>query len=191
MKEKELLRLKHEIEVCSQCRLHRSRVHPVVGEGPLNAKIMLIGEAPGYWEDQKGQPFVGAAGKILDELLSAAKLSRENVYITNVVKCRPPGNRPPKPDEINICTSRYLERQYNLIAPKLICAMGNYAAKYVLTMFSFKSGNMGEIHGRIFRRPDIVVIPLYHPAAALHKPPLIGTLKEDWDKVRVQIGRLI
>ncbi len=171
------------------CRLCKSRNRAVPGEGLLKAKIMLIGEAPGYWEDQKGRPFVGAAGKRLEELLTVAKLNRGKVYITNVVKCRPPNNRPPRLDELNICTDQYLDKQISLINPKLICAMGNYATKHILEKFSLKAENMGIIHGKIYTVQDIAVIPLYHPAAALHKPPLMDILKEDWSKVGFQIER--
>ena len=187
---KKYLQLRNEIETCTQCRLHENRIHAVPGDGTLDAKIILIGEAPGYREDIKGLPFVGTAGKILDELLDIAGLSRNNVYITNLVKCRPPNNRPPKPDELNICTGQYLEKQLKMFEPKVICAMGNYASKYIMSRFSFEFSKIGMSHGKICRKMGKNVIPLYHPAAVLHQPPLRNVLKRDWRKMGRQIDKL-
>ncbi|RLI05925.1 uracil-DNA glycosylase [Candidatus Bathyarchaeota archaeon] len=187
--EEEFLRLTEEVKRCTKCDLHESRKNVVVGEGPTNALVMLVGEAPGYWEDLQGKPFVGAAGKFLDKLLVIAGLSRKDVYITNVVKCRPPGNREPKPEEIKACVG-YLNKQISLIKPKIICALGNFAASYLLGKFGFNFQSMGKVHGETFEVNQLKIIPLYHPATALYKPPMRKVLEEDWKKVGVKIKSL-
>jgi DNA polymerase len=182
----EFEKLKVEVENCRRCPLHKNRRNPVLGDGPLESQVMLIGEAPGYWEDVQGKPFVGAAGKLLNELLASAGLSRSQVYITNVVKCRPPGNRDPKPAEIEAC-SPYLERQLNIIRPKIICTLGNHAAAKILPMFGFKIKPISQIHGKIFRSSslfgEMAIIPMFHPASALYRPPVKEILFKDWSAV--------
>lgn len=184
-----LVKLVEEAKKCVKCKLYKTRTNVVVGEGPLNSLIMLVGEAPGYWEDKQGRPFVGAAGKFLDKLLSFAGLNRGKVYITNIVKCRPPKNREPKPDEIEACKS-YLDRQITLIKPKIICALGNVASTCLLQKFGFQAQPMGKIHGKVFETNQLKIIPLHHPATVLYKPSLKKVLEEDWKLVGTKIKNL-
>jgi DNA polymerase len=161
-----------EIHGCTLCALHTGRTKAVPGEGPANAKIMFIGEGPGYHEDRQGRPFVGAAGQFLDELLGMAGLQRGDVFIANVVKCRPPKNRDPQPDEVQTCTSHYLFRQIELIDPRVIVTLGRFS----MNMF-LPGERIMRIHGQP-RKLDAsrLIVPMIHPAAALHQPqnrPLI------------------
>jgi len=135
----------------------------VPGEGPENAKIMMVGEGPGYHEDQQGRPFVGPAGQFLEELLRSINLRRSDVYITNVVKCRPPENRDPMPDELVACRP-YLDRQIALIRPKLVVTLGRYSLQ-----IAFSGVSISAIHGTARRIGDVVYLPMFHPAAALHQ----------------------
>ncbi|HEW89812.1 MAG TPA: uracil-DNA glycosylase, partial [Candidatus Bathyarchaeota archaeon] len=121
-----------EIKACTRCPLHATRKNPVPGEGSLDAELMLIGEAPGRWEDEKGRPFVGAAGKLLNKLLGVAGFRREEVYIANVLKCRPPGNRDPRPEEVSACTP-FLDRQIEIIGPKVIATLGRHSTRYIFS----------------------------------------------------------
>jgi DNA polymerase len=155
-----------EVVVCTQCILSKSRVKAVPGEGPANADIMFIGEGPGFHEDQQGRPFVGAAGKFLSELLESIGLKREQVFITNIVKCRPPSNRDPLPEEIAACKP-YLDRQIALIKPKVIVTLGRFSMARV-----FPNEKISVIHGRPKKIEGIVYVPMYHPAAALHQRSL-------------------
>ena len=166
-----------EVVVCTRCELSRSRTHAVPGEGNHEARVMLIGEGPGWHEDQQGKPFVGASGKFLTELLTKAGLSREEVFITNVVKCRPPGNRDPLPDEIEAC-SFYLERQVALIDPDVIVTLGRFS----MARF-FPGERISKIHGQPKEFGNRLVVPMYHPAAALHQGALRATIQEDFDKL--------
>lgn len=169
--------LEPQIKVCTRCRLSQSRTQAVPGVGPGNAQIMFIGEAPGFYEDQQGEPFVGPAGKFLNELLSQIGLERKDVFITNVVKCRPPQNRDPQPDEIETCRV-WLDQQIALIKPKVIVTISRYAmARW------FPEKKISEIHGRARRFGDLVVVPMYHPAAALHQHSLRRVLEEDFNKL--------
>ncbi|MEO0136842.1 MAG: type-4 uracil-DNA glycosylase [candidate division WOR-3 bacterium] len=174
-----------EVNVCTKCPLHRIRTNPVPGEGNPLAKIMFIGEAPGANEDMTGRPFCGDAGKILDELLLVAKLKREEVFIGNILKCRPPNNRDPKPDEIKACTP-FLERQIEIIKPKIICTLGNYATAFILEKFGLKEKIQGisRIHGKIFEAESsyrwIKIIPMYHPAVAVYNINMKKVLEEDF-----------
>lgn len=166
-----------EVRGCPLCELSRSRTHAVPGEGNGQARIMLIGEGPGWHEDQQGKPFVGASGKFLSELLGKAGLEREDVFITNVVKCRPPGNRDPLPDEIQAC-SMYLERQVALIDPQVIVTLGRFSmSKY------FPGERISRIHGQAKRFGNRLVVPMYHPAAALHQSALRAVIEEDFGKL--------
>lgn len=189
----ELERLRLEVQACRRCPLYKGRRNAVLGEGPPNARIMLVGEAPGYWEDLQGRPFVGAAGKLLNELLKTAGLSREEVYITNVVKCRPPGNRDPLPEEEEACAP-YLERQLALIKPEIICTLGNHATRRILSKYGFEAQPISRIHGRPFQASTVsgrlLIIPLFHPATALHRPPMRETLFKDWLKVGELLAEL-
>jgi uracil-DNA glycosylase family 4 len=173
----ELSELCQQIGVCSKCVLHQGRTNAVPGEGAEDSAIMFIGEAPGFHEDRQGRPFVGAAGKFLNELLGSINLKREEVYITNVVKCRPPGNRDPQQDELAACEP-YLERQIELIRPRLIVTLGRFSmARY------FKGVNISRIHGQPKRVGDIIVYPMFHPAAALHQPRYRTMIEEDMQKI--------
>lgn len=159
------------------CPLSRTRTHAVPGEGRADARLMLIGEGPGYNEDKQGRPFIGAAGSFLNELLASAGFKREDVYITNVVKCRPPQNRDPMPEEIAACNG-YLQRQMKLIGPKVIATLGRHS------MGVFMSGErISRVHGQPRTVGDHVVVPLFHPAAALHQPVLKAAEFEDFGKL--------
>jgi len=178
--------MNEEIKNCKRCNLWKTRNNIVIGEGSLNADIMFIGEAPGYYEDKQGRPFVGKAGKILDELLNSVELKREEIYITNILKCRPPGNRDPLPEEIKACTP-YLDRQIEIIKPKKICTLGNFATNYIFSSFGLKPESIGKIHGKVFKARNLFVsvdiIPLYHPASAVYNPNMKPTLIEDFKKI--------
>jgi uracil-DNA glycosylase family 4 len=166
-----------EVRVCTLCELSRSRTHAVPGEGNPKARVMLVGEGPGWHEDQQGKPFVGASGKFLTELIGHAGLQREDVFITNVVKCRPPGNRDPLPDEIHAC-SGYLDRQVDLIDPDVIVTLGRFSmSRY------FPGERISRIHGQAKEIGNRLVVPMYHPAAALHQGALKETIIEDFAKL--------
>jgi DNA polymerase len=165
--------IERQVSLCADCALHRSRNRAVPGEGPSNALIMFIGEAPGYHEDQQGRPFVGAAGRFLEELLASIGLKREQVFITNVVKCRPPANRDPLPSEISIC-SKYLEKQLEIIRPKIIVTLGRYSfARF------FPKETISKARGRPRKREGVIFYPMFHPAAALHQQSLKRVIEED------------
>jgi uracil-DNA glycosylase len=154
----------------------------VFGVGDPNADLMFVGEAPGFHEDKQGYPFVGQAGKLLDQLLGGIGLSREQVYIANVIKCRPPGNRDPQPDEIEACES-HLFRQLELIRPKVVATLGNFATK----LLSGKPHGITRVHGRpqetTLRGRPVLLYPLYHPAAALYTPAMLRTLEDDFARL--------
>ena len=154
-----------EIKDCRRCPLHRTRNHIVLGEGPEKARLMLVGEAPGREEDLEGRPFVGRAGKLLDQMLKAIGILRAEVYITNVVKCRPPGNRNPEPEEIEACLP-YLAKQIKVISPKIICTLGLIAAQAVLG----KNEPLSRLRGRVHEVSGIKVVVTYHPAFLLRFP---------------------
>jgi DNA polymerase len=166
-----------EIERCHRCSLYRFRQKTVPGEGNLRAKIFFIGEAPGAQENRTGRPFCGTAGKILDQLLDNINLDRKKIFITNLVKCRPPKNRPPRISEIKTC-QYFLEKQFNLIKPMVIVALGRHAVKFFLG-----TNNLLRIHGKIFKQKNFLVMPTYHPAAALYRPKLKNVLKRDFEKL--------
>src|SRR5215211_3238236 len=176
--EQKLERLAKQIKVCTKCELHRSRIEAVPGEGPTQAEIMLIGEGPGATEDKQGRPFVGASGKFLDQLLEQAGVTRTDVFITNVVKCRPPGNRDPLPDEIEICTSNYLQHQIEIVNPSIIVTLGRHS----MGLF-FKGAKITQIHGQMRKVGERFVIAMFHPAAALHQISLRDTIMADFAKL--------
>jgi DNA polymerase len=147
---------------------------------------MIVGEAPGFNEDRQGEPFVGAAGKLLDTLLARISLSRADVYITNVLKCRPPMNRDPMPNEAEAC-SPYLQRQVELIQPKVVLILGRHALERLMP----GQGSISRIHGTLIKRDDIAYVPLYHPAAALHNGSLVADLEHDFDQVKRYLDRLL
>jgi len=185
IKKTEFDKLRQEILNCRGCGLYRTRTNPVIGGGTLDADIMFIGEAPGFNEDLQGKPFVGKAGKILDELLDSINLKREEIYITNILKCRPPQNKNPSQEEINACTPN-LNKQIEIIKPKIICCLGNFATEFILKKFGLSKEIQGitKIHGKIFIIPTLTgtikIIPLYHPAVATYNPNMIGILKDDF-----------
>ncbi|HUW24494.1 MAG TPA: uracil-DNA glycosylase [Patescibacteria group bacterium] len=187
-KQKELGKVAQEVEVCRTCSLAKSATHPVPGNGNPNAEIMLIGEAPGYWEDQKGIPFVGVAGKLLDELLASIDLSREKVFVTNVLKHRPPNNRDPSPEEVKVCQP-FLERQINVIQPKVIITLGRFAMYHFLPL-----GKISRDHGqgKVIESAGqrLILIPMYHPAAALRAGEVNRQLKEDFKNIPAEVKRL-
>ncbi len=155
-----------EIRTCKKCDLWKTRNNAVPGEGGFKKKVMFVGEAPGKWEDIKGRPFVGAAGKYLDELLLSIGLTRDDVFITNIVKCRPPNNRDPTDEEIKACAP-YLEWQIENMKPKIICPLGRFSAKFILNKFGFTMRSISAAQGKVYRG-EIIIIPMYHPAAALY-----------------------
>jgi uracil-DNA glycosylase family 4 len=176
-REQALRQIADEIRVCTKCELHRTRTKAVPGEGPADGRVMLIGEAPGWNEDQQGRPFVGAAGKFLEELLASAGMKRDEVFITNVVKSRPPGNRDPLPDEIAACAP-YLERQIEVIDPEVIVTLGRFSmARW------FPGERISRIHGQPKRVGRRLIVPMYHPAAALHQQSLRATIEEDFARL--------
>jgi len=166
-----------EIAACQQCQIARYRTRVVPGEGAEDADIIFIGEAPGWHEDQQGRPFVGPAGLYLDQLLASIDLKREQVYIANVIKCRPLGNRDPLPAEIAACR-KWLERQIELIRPKMIVTLGRYS----MAMF-FPGKSISKIHGTAQKWDNIIYYAMYHPAAALHQQSLRRTIEEDMLKI--------
>ena len=165
------------VRVCTACELCRTRTHAVPGEGNSDARIMLIGEGPGFNEDKQGRPFVGNAGTFLNELLDKAGLKREDVFITNVVKCRPPGNRDPMPDEITAC-SGYLDHQIELIDPDVIVTLGRFSMQRW-----FKNERISKIHGEPRAEGKRLIVPMYHPAAALHQAALRSTIEDDFARL--------
>jgi len=178
-----LEQLVEAIRTCTRCALHSGRTQAVPGEGPADATIMFIGEGPGFHEDRQGRPFVGSAGKFLEELLASIGLRREQVYITNVVKCRPPGNRDPLPNELEACRP-YLDRQIALIAPKVIVTLGRYSmARY------FPGQSISRIHGQARQVGGVMVVPMLHPAAALHQPQWKATIEADFKKLSAIIAQ--
>ena len=173
----ELTELYKEIKACTRCDLHKTRTQSVPGVGPENARIMLIGEAPGANEDRKGEPFVGAAGGFLNQLLEMAGLKRADVYITNVVKSRPPENRDPRPEEVAAC-SVWLDRQLAILKPKVVITLGRFS------MYRwFPGGSISKIHGEPKKFGGTVVIPMFHPAAALHQPKYKDLIEADFKKL--------
>ena len=172
-----LARIDQEVSTCTDCPLHQNRSRAVPGEGPENAEIMLIGEAPGFNEDKQGRPFVGAAGQFLDKLLASANLSREQVYITNTVKCRPLNNRDPLPVEMAACR-KYLDRQIEVIGPKVIVTLGRHSLTAFLPKetISKSRGRPRSVNGR-------TIFPMYHPAAALHQQSLREVIEADIRKL--------
>lgn len=178
----ELAALREQVRICTRCGLHLTRTQAVFGEGDPFAALMFVGEAPGYHEDKQGRPFVGAAGKLLDELLESIGLNRAGVYIANVLKCRPPNNRDPQPDEIGLCRP-YLLTQIGLIQPRVICSLGNFATR----LLSGEPGGITRVHGRPQAREmgghRYYLLPLFHPAAALYTPSTLATLRADFERL--------
>jgi uracil-DNA glycosylase family 4 len=172
-----------EVRACKACKLHQSRKNAVPGEGPATSELMFIGEGPGFHENEQGRPFVGAAGKYLEELLAGIGLRREQVFIGNVVKCRPPGNRDPLPEEIQACAA-YLERQVLAIQPRVIVTLGRFS----MARF-FPNSRISDIHGQARMLNGRLVVAMYHPAAALHQPSLRREIEADFAQLPALIQR--
>ena len=166
-----------EIRSCTLCSLSEKRTNAVPGEGSLNADILFIGEGPGFYEDRDGRPFIGPSGKFLDELLTSIGLRRQDVYITNMVKCRPPDNRDPLPGEIRACQP-YLDKQIELISPKVLVTLGRYSFAKL-----FPGEAISKARGKPRKWRDIMVFPMYHPAAALHNPALRPVILSDFARL--------
>ena len=173
-----------KVRACTECPLSGNRTQAVPGEGPGTARIMFVGEAPGYHEDQQGRPFVGPAGRFLEELLGSIGLKREDVFIANMVKCRPPGNRDPLPAETAAC-SKYLDRQIELVGPDLIVTLGRYS----LGKF-FPNESITRVRGKVRVKDGLRVLPLLHPAAALHQQSLGEAIREDFKKIPQALEQL-
>ncbi|MEM3716013.1 MAG: uracil-DNA glycosylase [Candidatus Bathyarchaeia archaeon] len=167
--------LMSEVNACKRCDLSRHRRKPVLGDGNINALTVFIGEAPGYWEDVEGKPFVGSAGRLLDEALREASILRSEIYITNVVKCRPPGNRDPRPEEIEACRI-YLDRQLDIIRPRIIVTLGRHSTAYIFSKINLRFKSISEVQGKIYEAElwgqKTYVVPSFHPAAALYNVKL-------------------
>ncbi len=189
-KQEEMEKIAISVENCKKCDLYKTRNKPVVGYGSVDAKILFIGEAPGRNEDLQGKPFVGRAGKILDELLGSIGLERDEVYIANILKDRPPNNRNPLSSEIKACT-QHLDNQIMLIQPKIIVPLGNFAASYIFEKFGLKIDKISNTRGKVFETNtifgNIKIIPMYHPAVATYNPNTISILKGDFKVIKEQI----
>lgn len=173
---------KQSIQGCKKCILHDGRHNIVYGKGNPNANILIIGEAPGKNEDEMGVPFVGKAGKNLDNLLDLAKIDKNDAYITNVVKCRPPSNRNPKAEEINMC-SKYLRKQTSIIKPKFIICLGNFATKFILK----NEEGITNVHGKLYDLGKFYVYPVFHPASTIYDPKKKIVLEQDF----IKLGKII
>lgn len=177
-----------QVSGCTRCRLSQGRTQVVFGVGNPHADLMFVGEAPGFHEDKQGMPFVGQAGKLLDKLLGGIGLERSEVYIANVLKCRPPGNRDPQPDEIESCEP-HLFRQIELIQPRVVATLGNFATK----LLSGKPTGITRVHGQeqevTLGGNRVLLYPLYHPAAALYTPAMLNVLQEDFRRIPELMGR--
>ncbi len=188
--EETLSQIAKKVSTCTKCVLHESRKNSVPGDGPATAEIMFIGEGPGFHENEQGHPFVGASGKFLDQLLAQAGVTRADVFIANVVKCRPPGNRDPLPEELSACDV-YLESQIKAINPSIIVTLGRFS----MNKF-FPGAKISAVHGQMQKIGERYVIPMFHPAAALHqsalKPSILGDfakLPDQLNEARVALGK--
>jgi DNA polymerase len=184
---KEINQIEQDIANCKRCDLWKTRNNPVPGEGSVTAKVMFIGEAPGYNEDMQGRPFVGKAGGIFDELLHSVELKREEIYIANILKCRPPKNRDPLEEEIKTCTP-YLDKQIACIKPSVVATLGNFATSFILKKYKLLTEKIGKVHGKIYTIKNssftCIIIPMYHPAAAVYNPKLKLMLIEDFNSIK-------
>ena len=175
----ELKKIKAEVLDCKKCSLYQSRKYPVIGQGNHEARIMFIGEAPGWQEDQTGIPFCGKDGIVLDILLKSIDIDRKEVYICNLIKCRPPNNRDPFPDEIQACRS-YLRRQIDIVKPKVICTLGRYSMAFINHEFGLGfPESISQVHGKVLERENYIFIPFYHPAVAAYNSKMMTVMLKD------------
>ena len=193
MSKLELLKeIAREVSLCRNCALWKTRKNPVPGDGNPSATLMFIGEAPGYWEDVKGKPFVGMAGKTLDFLLSILGVSRDEVFIGNVLKCRPPRNRDPSPEEIRLCTP-FLDRQIKVIEPRFIVTLGRHSTSYIFSKMGLEFSSISAVRGRLFEGQvlglQVCVFPTYHPAAALYSGRNREVLEKDFRTLKAALER--
>jgi len=187
LKKESLDALAAEVSICRKCELWKTRRNAVPGEGSSESRIMFIGEAPGYWEDAEGKPFVGAAGKLFDTLLIEVGLSRKKVFIGNILKCRPPKNRKPLLNEIETCTP-YLDRQIRLVKPKFIIALGNSSTAYMFSKAKLPFNGITRAHGKFFQTSilglQVTVFPTFHPAAAIYRSKYKGLSQQDFQTLK-------
>lgn len=191
---KELMRkLSSDINNCEKCSLYKTRNKPLIGGGPIDVNIMIVGESPGYYEDLKNKAFVGEAGKILDKLLSLIQLGRDKVYITNILKCHPPKDQNPSRHEIDSCIE-YLHKQIDIIEPKIIVTLGKFASREVFTRFNLEFSRISELHGKMFTVKtlfsEIKIIPLYHPAVACYHKEMFNVLKKDFMNLKQAVDNI-
>ena len=183
----QLATFEQAVAACTRCRLAQGRTQVVFGSGSPQAQLMFVGEAPGFHEDQQGIPFVGQAGKLLDKLLGGIGMTRQDVFVANVLKCRPPGNRDPQPDEIEACEP-HLFKQIELIQPRLVATLGNFATK----LLTGKPTGITRVHGveqwTTLGGNRVLLYPLYHPAAALYTPAMLKVLEEDFRRIPELLG---
>lgn len=172
--------LRDEAKECRKCSLWKGRTQVVFGVGNNQADLMFVGEAPGYYEDVQGEPFVGPAGQLLTKMLAAIGLKRADVYITNVLKCRPPNNRDPLPVEVEVCVPFYLNQQIEIIKPKIVSTLGNYATRVMLK----KNVSISKVRGQQFKGDGYFIFPIYHPAAILRNANLLPTLETDFQELK-------
>ena len=186
-KEELMKELSQEINNCKKCPLFKTRNKPLVGDGSVDSEILVVGESPGYNEDRLVKAFVGEAGKILDQLLSLISLKREQIYITNVLKCHPPKNHNPNRQEIDSCII-YLHKQIEIINPKIIITLGKFASRELFTKYNLPFTRISDVRGKVFEVGTlfgkIKIIPLYHPAVACYHNEMLDVLKDDFNKLR-------
>jgi len=188
MIKKELKQIKDEVIKCRKCPLYESRTLPVIGQGNHQAEIVFVGEGPGFNEDKTGVPFCGQSGDVLDELFESIGYKREDAYVCNILKCRPPNNRDPEKEEVEACVP-YLEKQIEIIKPKIIATLGNYAMGFILRKYGLEDRIEGisKIHGKVFQANGMKIIPLYHPAVAVYNTNMKETLKNDFKVLKKEI----
>jgi DNA polymerase len=186
-------KLNNEIKSCNKCDLWKNKKNYVIGNGSLDSNIFFIGEAPGYNEDLKGIPFIGRAGKILDDLLFSIGLHRNDVYITNILKCRPPKNRNPSNSEIETCT-KYLNYELEIIQPKIISTLGNFSSNFIFNKYGIKYEKISKIHGKIFKKDCIhdklYIIPQFHPAVGVYNNNKIKILFKDFKTIKDVVNKI-
>lgn len=181
--------VKNKVVSCQQCSLYKTRTNPVIGEGSHSAEILFVGEAPGAEEDRQARPFCGRSGQFLTELIESIGIGREDVYICNLLKCRPPGNRDPQPDEIQTCT-QYLKEQIEIIKPEVVCSLGRFSMQFLMEKFGLKGQlkSISQIHGQVFITqdwiPGIKFIPFFHPAVAVYNSNMKEELLKDFKVLR-------